>query len=65
MLFIDERKQDLVNKAKELDILDCYDSKASFIRVEEWLTNAGFIIEKKRMYNNGKRVQNKYIIEYK
>lgn len=62
---IDERKQDLINKAKELDILDCYDSKASFIRVENWLINAGFIIEKKRIYNDGKRVQNKFIIEYK
>lgn len=61
----DERKQDLIDIAKELDILDCYDSKSSFIRVENWLTNAGFIIEKKRVSSNGKRIQNKYIVNYK
>ena len=60
-----EKRDTIVNKAKELDILDCYKSDYSFKKVEKWLTDKGFIIESKKIRCNGTRNQSKYIVNYK
>ena len=60
-----EKRDTIVEKAKELDILDCYKSDYSFKKVEKWLIDKGFTIESKKIRCNGTRSQSKYIVNYK
>ena len=60
----DERKSDLVAKAREMKIMKGYDSKLTFAKLEDWLTGVGFTIVKKRIQYEGNRNQSKYIVKY-
>lgn len=59
-----ERKDDIVDKAKQMKIMKGYDSKLTFAKVEDWLTAIGFTVVSQQIRHNGKRNQNKYIIEF-